>query len=58
MKKKSRKELAREIIAMLRHGMNRQPATEAPRQETDRQVPFTPMPMVRSKRTGQLQTSH
>jgi hypothetical protein len=58
MKKKSRKELAREIIAMLRNGMNRQAATEAPRKDIALQAPFTPMPMVRSKRTGQLQTSH
>jgi hypothetical protein len=58
MKKKSRKELAREIIAMLRRGMNREPANESQRKDQPEPTPFVPMPMVRNKRTGQLQTSH
>jgi hypothetical protein len=58
MKKKSRKELAREIIAMLRRGMNRQPANESQPKDAPEATPFVPMPMVRPRRSGQLQTSH
>lgn len=59
MKKKSRRELAREIIANLRRGMGRPPLDEAARkQPTEAVTPFIPMPLVRSRRTGQLQTSH
>jgi hypothetical protein len=58
MKKKSRKELAREIIANLRRGMGRPPLDEAARKQTPEATPFMPMPLIRSKRTGQLQTSH
>jgi hypothetical protein len=64
-KKKSRIQLAREIIASLRLGMNRPLATE-PRNSLPEATPFMPMPMpivrsmpfARSKRSSQLQTSH
>jgi hypothetical protein len=61
MKKKSRRELAREIIANLRLGMNRQPKNpteQAERKDIPAAVPFTPMPFVRSARPRPLQTSH
>jgi hypothetical protein len=58
-KKKSRIEMAREIIANLRLGMNR-PATKPPRQNVYEATPFMPqpLPIVRNKRSSQLQTSH
>ena len=56
MKKKTRRELAREIIANLRRGMNRPPQADA--KISSDAPPFTPMPLVRSRRSGQLQTSH
>jgi hypothetical protein len=56
--KKSRKELAREIIANLRRGMNR-PLT---RETTDKPLleatPFMPQPLPRPSRPRSLQTSH
>jgi hypothetical protein len=63
MKKKSRIELAREIIANLRRGMNRPPATQPRDNQTEAApvvpMPFVPsMPSVRAKRSNQLQTSH
>jgi len=58
MKKKSRKELAREIIANLRRGMNRPPLGASERKDFPEPTPFMPMPLIRSKRSGQLQTSH
>jgi hypothetical protein len=57
MKKKSRIQMAREIIANLRRGMNRPPAAE-PRNNLTEATPFVPMPLVRPRRSGQLQTSH
>jgi hypothetical protein len=51
MKKKSRIELARDIIANLRRGMNRQPAR--PVAENNLHIeptPFTPAPMPRPSR--------
>jgi hypothetical protein len=62
-KKKSRTQLAREIIANLRLGMNRPLATE-PRNSLPEATPFMPMPFARSvpfgrsRRSNQLQTSH
>jgi hypothetical protein len=58
MKKKSRRELAREIIANLRRGMNRPPLDASQRKDLPEPTPFMPMPLIRSKRSGQLQTSH
>jgi hypothetical protein len=58
MKKKSRRELAREIIANLRRGMNRPPLDTSQRKNFPEPTPFMPMPLIRSRRTGQLQTSH
>jgi hypothetical protein len=61
MKKKSRRELAREIIASLRLGMNRPPKNESERKSLPEATPFTPfmpLPLVRPRRSGQLQTSH
>lgn len=74
MKKKSRRELAREIIANLRRGMNRPPLSASEhaiaselsaseRKALPEPTPFMPMPFmrstfVRSRRSGQLQTSH
>lgn len=56
-KKKSKIELAREIIANLRMGMNREPAQAAG--TAMRVEPFMPMPMASpSRRPRQLQTSH
>lgn len=61
-KKKSRLELAREIIANLRLGMNR-PASAQPTHNVHLDVtPFMPVPMTvthpRTKRSHTLQTSH
>ena len=64
-KKKSRIELAREIIAHLRQGMNRPPVTQPTRNSLPEATPFMPspmptghsMPFARSKRSSQLQTS-
>jgi len=58
MKKKSRRELAREIIASLRHGMNLSPTKEAAPKEQVKMTPFLPMPFVRNNRSRQIQTSH
>jgi hypothetical protein len=58
-KKKSRIELAREIIANLRHGMNRQPAERA--EQSNLQIeatPFMPAPMARPGRNRPLHVSH
>jgi hypothetical protein len=57
-KKKSRIELAREIIANLRRGMNR-PLNNGQASHNQREAtPFTPMNTNRPKRPNQLQTSH
>jgi hypothetical protein len=57
-KKKSRIEMAREIIANLRRGMNR-PLNKAQAANNQLEVtPFTPMNTNRPKRPNQLQTSH
>jgi hypothetical protein len=56
--KKSRKELAREIIANLRRGLNRplsRTTTDKPLPEA---TPFLPQPLLRAGRPRQLQTSH
>lgn len=65
-KKKSRIQLAREIIAHLRQGMNRPLPTQPMRSSLSEATPFMPsprpivrsMPFARSKRSSQLQTSH
>jgi hypothetical protein len=65
-KKKSRIQLAREIIAHLRQGMNRPLPTQPTRSSLSEATPFMPspmpigrsMPFARSKRSNQLQTSH
>jgi hypothetical protein len=57
-KKKSRIELAREIIANLRSGMNRPLNNEVARNNQMEATPFTPMQFNRPKRPNQLQTSH
>jgi hypothetical protein len=65
MKKKSSIQLAREIIANLRRGMNR-PAAPQPQNNLPDATPFMPapmplvrsMPFARSKRSGQLQPFH
>ena len=59
-KKKSRIQLAREIIANLRRGMNRPLAKPPLRDSLPEATPFMPqpMPIARSKRSNQLQTSH
>jgi hypothetical protein len=59
-KKKSRIELAREIIANLRRGMNRTPTAETKHSTLPEATPFLPMPMPasRPRRPHQLQTSH
>jgi hypothetical protein len=56
--KKSRKELAREIIANLRRGLKRPLTDETTRMSLPEATPFMPLPMVRPSRTRQLQTSH
>jgi hypothetical protein len=58
--KKSRIELAREIIANLRRGMNRPMKSESLRNGQTEITPFLPMPMPtsRSNRSRPLQTSH
>jgi hypothetical protein len=58
MKKKSRKELAREIIANLRRGMGRPPLTEAVHKVRPVATGFMSMPLGRAEQTGGLQTSH
>jgi hypothetical protein len=58
MKKKSRRELAREIIASLRRGMNLPPTKEAASKDVVKMTPFLPMPFVRNNRSRQIQTSH
>jgi len=58
-KKKSRIELAREIIANLRLGMNRQPAERNTQNNLQIEpTPFMPAPMPRSSRTRPLHISH
>ncbi|MGD0628731.1 MAG: hypothetical protein ABR987_05235 [Terracidiphilus sp.] len=56
-KKKSRIELAREIIANLRRGMNRPLNDGQARHNLAEAIPFTPLTTNRSKRSNQLQTS-
>jgi hypothetical protein len=63
MKKKSRIELAREIIANLRRGMNRPLNDGEARNKLAQATPIatmnvTTMNASRSKRPNQLQTSH
>ena len=58
MMKKSRRELAREIIANLRRGMNRPLVNETLRKPLLEATPFMPLPLVRPSRTRQLQTAH
>jgi hypothetical protein len=58
MKKKSRIELAREIIANLRSGMNRPLNNTTARNNQPDAEPFTPIHINRSKGPNQLQTSH
>jgi hypothetical protein len=61
-KKKSRLELAREIIANLRMGMNRPANAQPVRNARLEATPFMPVPMTishpRTKRSHTLQTSH
>lgn len=58
-KKKSRIQLAREIIANLRLGMNR-PTTQPTHNSPPEATPFMqqPMPIVRPRRSHQLQSTH
>jgi hypothetical protein len=56
--KKSRIELAREIIASLRRGMNRPPIDASAPKDFPKATPFMPMPFVRNNRSRQIQTSH
>jgi hypothetical protein len=62
--KKSRIEVAREIIANLRRGMNRPQVSQSISNSLTEATPFVPAPFTRSmpsfrpKRSGQLQTSH
>jgi hypothetical protein len=56
--KKSRKELAREIIANLRRGMNRPLTRETTGKPLPEATPFMPQPLLRPSRPRQLQTSH
>lgn len=59
MKKKSRIELAREIIANLRRGMNRPLNISGSSRLSSVQVtPYAPAPLIRPTRSRQLQTSH
>jgi hypothetical protein len=55
--KKSRKELAREIIANLRRGLNRPLPKETTGKHLSQATPFIPLPMLRPSRTRPLQTS-
>ena len=57
-KKMSRIELAREIIANLRRGMNRPLNNGAARTDQPEATPFTPINSNRSKQPNRLQTSH
>jgi hypothetical protein len=58
--KKSKIELAREIIANLRRGMNRPQAPVIKNINLPEATPFMPTPMAtsRPRRAHQLQTSH
>jgi hypothetical protein len=56
--KKSRIELAREIIANLRRGMNRPLNNGQALSSQPEATNFTPIHTNRSKRPNQLQTSH
>ena len=55
--KKSRKVLAREIIAILRRGMNRPLTRETTGKPLAEVTPFIPLPMLRPSRPRPLQTS-
>jgi hypothetical protein len=57
-KKKSRIEMAREIIANLRCGMNRPLNNGQALNSQPEATPFTPIQFNRPKRSNQLQTSH
>ncbi|MGO9337418.1 MAG: hypothetical protein ACLPY1_07925 [Terracidiphilus sp.] len=57
-KKKSRIELAREIIANLRRGMNRPLNDGGSRNNQPEDTPFTSSNTNRPKQSNQLQTSH
>ena len=57
-KKKSRIEMAREIIANLRRGMNRPLNNGQALNSQPEATTFTPIHSNRSKRPAQLQTSH
>ena len=56
-KKKSKIELAREIIANLRRGMNRQPGKQTTVTAVREVEPFMSMPMASNSRRSRLQTS-
>jgi len=56
--KKSRIELAREIIANLRRGMNRPSMEQKSADKLREAEPFLPMPTPRGRKSRQLQTSH
>jgi hypothetical protein len=58
MKKKSRIELAREIIANLRRGMNRPLNISGSHNSSVPVTPYPAAPLNRSTRSRQLQTSH
>ena len=58
MKKKSRIELAREIIANLRRGMNRPLNISGSHNNSGPVTPYPAAPLNRSTRSRQLQTSH
>jgi hypothetical protein len=58
MIKKSRKELAREIIANLRRGLKLPLTSETARKPLPEATPFMPLPLARPSRTRQFQTSH
>jgi hypothetical protein len=59
MKKKSRIEMAREIIANLRRGMNRPlDINGSSRNSSVAVTPYPAAPLNRSTRTRQFQTSH
>jgi hypothetical protein len=57
-KKKSRIELAREIIANLRRGMNRPLNNGTAPSDQQKSTPFTPVNANGSKLSNRLQTSH
>jgi hypothetical protein len=56
--KKSRKELARQIIANLRRGINRPLNRETTDKPLPEATPFLPQPLLRPSRPRPLQTSH